>query len=79
MGEIQIYDGREAIRRSQSIKLCLHEKSRRRTRSETHDVEAHALDVIQLAGESLVGSSTVTPTRGEIWRVSHEDEPEHTK
>lgn len=74
MGEIQIYDGQETIRRSKSIKLCLHEKSRRRTRSETHDVEAHALDVIQLAGESLVGASTVTPAR-----ISHEDEPVRTK
>jgi hypothetical protein len=74
MGEIQIYDGREAIRTSQSIKLCLREDGWRRTRSETYDVEAHALDVIQLAGESLVGPSTVTPTR-----VSHEDEPDRTK
>jgi hypothetical protein len=50
----------------------------RRTRSETHDVESHALDVIQLAGESLVGPSTVTPARDEIWRVSHEDESGRT-
>lgn len=49
------------------------------TSFETYDVEAHALDVIQLAGESLVGASTVTPARDKSWKVSHEDELERAK